>query len=154
MFPNEKKNSGVQNREYFDMLANETIKLEIEIASVLNQFKNIPAVEMNFTDLVSSIDIGHSKKHAELDLEKLLTEIGIKDFENLTFVAKPGQLKEFQFLLSTYQPRDIADVLGWRALYPVLEHMPHRFRVFKHEFDKARFLVKSQRERCVTWVDI
>ena len=55
MFPSEKGDSGVPNRDYFNILANETIKLELEIVSIAVNFQNIQPVRMSWSNLTSSL---------------------------------------------------------------------------------------------------
>ena len=63
---------------------------------------------------------------------------------NITLIVKPEQLKRLKRLLSTYQPRDIANVLGWRALFQLLPHMNSKFRKFKFEYDRQRHLITKE----------
>ena len=55
MFPSEKGNSGVPNRDYFNILANETIKLELEIVSIAVNFQSIEPVRMSWSNLTSTL---------------------------------------------------------------------------------------------------
>ena len=63
------------------------------------------------------------------------------------FLVKPQQLTRLQRLLSTYQPRDIANVLGWRCLIQLIPHMNHQIRQTKLEYDKKRHLVEDEMPR-------
>ena len=139
MFPTEKHRSGVKDRVYFDILANETIKLEIELAAIVEHFSKVETINMTFDEFTN-----YDKE--VLDVKKLLNGF-LESPENYTYVTKPKQLRALAMLLSTYQPRDIANVLGWRALYKLLDHMPHRFRRNKQNYDKIRYLLKKAPSR-------
>ena len=53
--PDEKGNSKVPNRDYFNILVNETIKLELEIVSIAEKFKDVQPVEMTLSELASQM---------------------------------------------------------------------------------------------------
>ena len=52
-FPQEREGSGVPNIDYYNILANETIKLELEIVSIHQKFKKVPPVEMSWVELTA-----------------------------------------------------------------------------------------------------
>ena len=92
------------------------------------------------------------KDFARLDFEKILKNIFQKENfpfrpEKYQYVVNPSQMLEFQILLSSYQPRDIANVFGWRVLQQLLDHMPHQFRKLKFEFDEIKYKIKRKLRR-------
>ena len=152
MFPNKKDGSKVPDRNYFDIQVNETINLEIQIASLIDHFLQKQTSMLSFSQLISETKAPLAKDFARLDFTKLLNNIFQDsdipfDPEKYTYVVRPMQMKELQILLSSYQPRDIANVLSWRTLQQVLDHMPFQFRTFKFEFDQMRYQVEHIRDR-------
>ena len=153
MLPNTKEGSKVPDRNYFDIQVNETINFEIQLASLIDHFSLSNSSSLTFSELLNKSEAAPViKDFARLNFEKILRNIFEK--ENLPFqpekyryVVNPSQMLEFQILLSSYQPRDIANVFGWRVLQQLLDHMPHQFRKLKFEFDEIKCKIKQKLRR-------
>lgn len=153
MLPNTKKGSKVPDRSYFDIQVNETINFEIQLASLIHHFSSTNSSTLSFSELLNKTEaLPVIKDFAKLDFRKMLTNIFLKDDtpfhpENYTYVVIPSQLQELQILLSSYQPRDIANVFGWRVLQQLLPHMQHQFRKLKFEFDQVSDQITRVKKR-------
>ena len=76
MFPNKKEGSKVPDRNYFDIQINETINLEIQIASLIHHFSQTNVTTLTFTQLLLETKApALTKDFAKLDFRKLLTNI-------------------------------------------------------------------------------
>ena len=83
-----------------------------------------------------------------LDLHKLLNHSHPHlDISNATFLVKPNQLLKLERLLSTYTPRDIANLLGWRSLVQLVPHMNANIRLIGVEYDKKRHFIEQATPR-------
>ena len=71
------------------------------------------------------------------------------DLDSAEYIVRPAQLNRLAQLLSTYQPRDMANVLGWRALFQLLPHMGSNFRGLLFKYHRQRHLIESQSPRFV-----
>ena len=151
MFPNKKKGSKVPDRHYFDIQVNETISFEIQMASLIHHFSQTKPSILTFSELLNQTKpSGLTKEFGRIDFRKLFKSMfDINEFlfqpEKYTYVVKPSQIQELQILLSSYKPRDIANVLGWRVLEQFLDHLPNQFRKFKFEFDQTKDHVEEMR---------
>ena len=57
-FPLKKEGSSVPDTDYFNILADETIKLELEIVSIHEKFKNVQPTEMAWSKLSDQLNQG------------------------------------------------------------------------------------------------
>ena len=77
-FPLKKEGSSVPDKDYFDILADETIKLELEIVSIHEKFKNVQPTEMAWSKL--SDQLNQSTHHAYLLENNFLLRITYQVF--------------------------------------------------------------------------